>query len=661
MELYNGTYCATHDDLLGLMSLDSLKWYQKQKKIEVVRRGCKGTPALYAVDSLPTKYRAEVHRRFPDLQAGAESREFSDLITISGEATTFFAEYKIDDVRGLDRDKQALYVNDAAIMEAFRIVLERGDSARRKVSKPRVNRGEFWARAAKALPYIGETYRHNLPMNARRLQQKFNEFFRDGGRHYEVFVSGKYQNANASAVQTEEQEALMVRLIGDHRNLDSEQVARLYNTVAEKLGWKPVTAKIVAAWRVKYDLETASARLGNSEFNNVRTLQVTRRAPSTPMLLWSVDGWDVELYYQKRNAKGVITYSNRLTVVVVLDAFNKYPIGYAIGEQECVALITAALRDALNHTAELFGQRYKADQIQSDRYAKKAMPPIYAACADKYIPARLGNAKAKPIERYFKTINQTYCQLMPNWSGYGITADKHKQPNSDALNAYRHEFPDEEGCRKQIDAIIAAERQKKIGDYMKGWAKVRDDLRRPMTDEQYLLTFGSETGYKNALEGSGLNVRILGQRRQYDTTDIAFRQYSHIRWNVKYDPEHLENVLAVNDDGSLRFVLHEKHVQPMALADRQEGDAEALAAIVSANKRIEAHVTNTLADAQQKVEVLFHNNPQLDNVLTRALIVDSTGKHKDRRNDNRLRGGKMLAIEEAQEIEPRKQSTWDLY
>ncbi|MGN0235806.1 MAG: hypothetical protein ACI4BD_05805 [Paludibacteraceae bacterium] len=631
--------------------------------VQQIRKACAGKPALVSVDSLPATIRVEVLRRYGDKGAAEESRKFVDTVAVSGEAAAWYAEYKIDGVRGLDSEKQMLYVHNAAIMDAFRSVLERGDEMRMKVSKPRVNRGEFWARAAKALPYIGETYRHNLPMNARRLQQKYNAFFKDGCRHYEVFVSGKYQNANASAVQTEEQEALMVRLIGDHRNLDNEQVARLYNTVGEKLGWKRVTAKIVGAWRERYDLETASARLGKNEFNNVRTLQVSRRAPSTPMLLWSVDGWDAELYYQKRNEKGVVTYSNRLTVVVVLDAFNKYPIGYAIGEQECVALITEALRNAMNHTAQLFGRRYKPDQIQSDRYAKKAMPPIYAACADKYIPARLGNAKAKPIERYFKTINQTYCQLMPqkNWSGYGITADKHKQPNSDALNAYRHEFPDEEGCRKQIDAIIAAERQKKIGDYMKGWAKVRDDLRRPMTDEQYLLTFGSETGYKNALEGSGLNVRILGQRRQYDTTDIAFRQYSHIRWNVKYDPEHLENVLAVNDDGSLRFVLHEKHVQPMALADRQEGDAEALAAIVAANKRIEAHVTNTLADAQQKVEVLFRNNPQLDNVLTRALIVDSTGQHKDRRNDNRLRGGKILAIEEAQEIEPRKQSTWDLY
>ena len=664
MELYNGTYCITHAELTdGIMSKSLLDWYKHENKIEQVRRGGNGSTALYAIESLPTKYRVEVHRRFPDLQAEAESRAFVDTIAISGEATAFFASYKIDGVRGLDSEKQAIYANDAAIMEAFRMVLERGDSARRKVSRPHVNRGEFWARAAKSLPRIADTYRHNLPTNARRLQQKFNEFFRDGERHYEVFISGKYQNANASAIQNADQKAVMVRLISDYRNLDNEQVARLYNTVAERLeNWKPVTAKIVAAWRERYDLETTAARLGKSEFYNERTLQVTRRAPSTPMLLWTLDGWDVELYYQKRNAKGVITYSNRLTIVVVLDAFNKYPIGYAIGEQECTALITEAVRNAMNHTAELFGCRYKVDEIQSDHYSMKAMTPIYTVCADKFVPARVGNAKAKPIERYFKTINQTYCQFMPNWSGYGITSDKHKQPNADALNAHRHSFPDEAGCRKQIEAIMQAERQKKLAAYMQGWEKVREDLRRPLSDEQYLLTFGSETGYKNALEGSGLNIRILGQRRQYDTTDLAFRQYAHVRWNVKYDPEHLDRVLAVNDDGSLRFMLQEKYVQPMALADRRDGDAEQLAIIANANRQLEAHVTDTLADAQHKVEVLFRNNPQLDNVLTRALIVDSNGQHKDRRNDKRLQAAQALAIEDTPaETAPSKQTTFDLY
>ncbi len=109
-------------------------------------------------------------------------------------------------------------------------------------------------------------------------------------------------------------------------------------------------------------------------------------------------------------------------------------------------------------------------------------------------------------------------------------------------------------------------------------------------------------------------------------------------------------------------MLQEKYVQPMALADRREGDAEQLAIIAAANRQLEAHVTDTLADAQHKVEVLFHNNPQLDNVLTRALIVDSNGQHKDRRNDNRLRAAQPLAIEDVPAEQPaHKQTTWDLY
>ena len=97
----------------------------------------------------------------------------------------------------------------------------------------------------------------------------------------------------------------------------------------------------------------------------------------------------------------------------------------------------------------------------------------------------------------------------------------------------------------------------------------------------------------------------------------------------------------------------------MALADRQAGDAEQLAIIANANKQLEAHVTDTLADAQHKVEVLFRQNPQLDNVLTRALITDSRGQHKDRRNERRLQQAQPLAIEDAQPV--KEDSTWELY
>ncbi len=93
--------------------------------------------------------------------------------------------------------------------------------------------------------------------------------------------------------------------------------------------WSTITASALKTWRKRYDLETAAGRLGAKEFYNQRAMQVKRSAPTAPLYMWSLDGWDAELYYQKtttRKGKTVTTYSNRLTVVVVLDVFNKYPI-----------------------------------------------------------------------------------------------------------------------------------------------------------------------------------------------------------------------------------------------------------------------------------------------------------------------------------------------
>lgn len=76
--------------------------------------------------------------------------------------------------------------------------------------------------------------------------------------------------------------------------------------------------------------------------------------------MWSLDGWDVELYFQKtgtdKRGYNTTTYSNRLSIVVVLDPCVNYPIGYAIGRQEEPSLIKEALKNAVNHTAELFGR-----------------------------------------------------------------------------------------------------------------------------------------------------------------------------------------------------------------------------------------------------------------------------------------------------------------
>lgn len=82
-------------------------------------------------------------------------------------------------------------------------------------------------------------------------------------------------------------------------------------------------------------------------------------------------------------------------MVVVLDVFNDYPIGYAVGSHECPELIKAALRNAAIHSRELMGEMLRAYQIQSDRYAIKTMHDLYAVMGGKVTPAQAHNAKSK--------------------------------------------------------------------------------------------------------------------------------------------------------------------------------------------------------------------------------------------------------------------------
>lgn len=646
METYNNRLCATYDDLVGIMSVRAVQCSAQRGKIEQVRRACKDTPALFAVDSLPMKYQTEIYRRNPDMKERAESKQFVDTIEPDGAAINFYETYRLPDGRCLPPEKVAEYSNNAAILNGYRTVLERANSQRKRQSRPSINKTIFWKQAAASLGHLADRYPNTLPENARRLQEKFNLYLRGG---YETLVTGRYGLKNAAKVSSDEQESVIVRLLSDYRNFNDEEVARMYNFMAGKLGWKEVTGAAVGVWRSKTELITAAGRLGASNFHNVKAMQNRRYKPTAPLLFWTMDGWDVELYYQatQTDKKGhkVTTYSNRLCMVLVLDPCEMYPIGYAVGTHENPELIKAALRDAANHTAQLFGQRYRCNQLQSDHYAFKALSPLYSVMSDKVTPARVKNAKSKIVEPFFNHLNMTYFRNNKNWSGFGITSDKFKQPNSDALNFHRHEFPDAEGCIRQICGYMELDRAKKREAYLAHFADLAEERKLPLTEEQYLLNFGNDTGFRNAIEGRGLCPTIEGVKRVYDTFDMNFRKYQHVRWAVKYDPQNLDRVLAVSEDGMHRFMLEDKYTQPMALADRKEGDAEQLARVNDFNKQLQAHVIDSLAIASTTCQKLIDGNSALDHTLVKAILCDSNGQHKDRRNDRRALAAAINTVE----------------
>lgn len=641
MEFYKDILCVTHAELTdGIMTEGNLKVLRHRGRIRQIQRACYGTPALYAVESFPERYRSEIKRRYEITEAQAKARAFIDTIVTDQAAATYYERVRIDGARGLSDEKRMLYTNSASILNACRTRLMEAAAEQRKVGKSRrVKLSEFWASVAAHLPRVADIYPHSLPENPRVLQRRYQEYFKGGEPHYEALVSGRFSNRNAARVATPEQVALITKFIGHHTNLDCQAVADYYNTVCDAAGWKKIDRRTVWNWAQRYGWAVDAGRHGAKEFMNTRAMQVKRSAPTAPMLYWTLDGWTVELFYKKHTGGkrgGRTTYCNRLTVVVVLDAYNKYPIGYATGPQESPELIRAALRNAVNHTAELFGERLRPVQIQSDNYQIKVMLPTYGM-AEYVTPAKVGNAKAKIIEPYFKLLNHKYAKKCAgNWSGYGITSRRESQPNQEWLNAHKGQIPEEAEVRGQIDWIIGSERALKREAYVAGYGKLRAEHRLPMGTESYLLIFGQETGYKNTLEGSGLNVRLLGERHTYDSFDLEFRKYAHLRWNVRFDPDDMRQVLAVSDEGDIRFLLEEKYVQPMALADRRPGDAEELQRVHDFNDDLRRMVIEQDAWATETVRESLLQHPDLHNPYITGILTDSRGQNKDRKSQYRL-------------------------
>lgn len=559
------------------------------------------------------------------------------------KAFEYFSNYFYGDLKKrLGNNKVEIYTINASLLNAIKKIIKSKKEFAVLLGSKSINIWETLSITINSL----ENINHSLPTTSRALRTQVNNYIKNG---YDSIISKKLQNTNASKIRDNQQIALIDELLSQHQNFDNSQIAKIYNVIANKMNWHTITNQTIANRKKEIKLIITAGRKGTSVLSNTLLMQNKRVSPTKPMLYWTIDGWDAELLYQSPsiNKKGysTTTYHNRLNIVIVLDTFNKYPVGYAIGTHETPELIKEALRNAFHHTKELFNDFYKPYQLQSDNYARASLNSIYQACCVHYTPAKVKNSKSKVIEPYFNRFNKEYCQIYPNWSGHNINSGSKNQPNVEYLNRIRNQFPDKEGCKMQLISAIEQERFLKRNEYISEWSNVPSEYLSKLTLEMYLKVLGKTTGYTNRLTGAGLITKILGRELCYDSYDLDFRKLSHIDWCVKYDNADLSKILVVNSNsknskliqeiGTYQFILEQKHIQPMALAERTEGDAFHLKNVVDYNNEILKHISKEREKNAIQIENLFQR-PELNNTLAKLLLLDSKGQHKNIKNQNNV-------------------------
>lgn len=553
------------------------------------------------------------------------------MIVPDAMAEEFYIAYRLSDGRTLPRtpiDYIQKYTDAASVLN----MIINAENDRKFVKSFTGTMDEFYSQV---LEIISDE-KIDLPGTYITLRRKIQDYKENG---YAALISGKFNNKSAAKIgktetgydaEVEKQiEALIRKAASKHNSFDAAQIRRELNKVLEIKGWPTLSVETVRLRMRKYQHLTTAGRKGKRVHNSIIAMHSEREAPKAPLLFWTLDGWTVELAFQDERG-----YDNRLVMVVVLDACTKYPIGYAIGERENTDLIKQANRNALIHVRELFGSNYRPLQLQSDRYGLKAMTPFYQALSHIHTPAAVGNAKAKPIEAYFSYLNKTYCQMQPNWTGFNLSSTNRNQPNREYLDKIKKSFPDRQGVIQQIVSIMEKERRAKIQAYYQAFTQMPEDAKRPISKEDYLMIFGQQTDRTIKIFAAGLQPQIKGIEYSFTTFNPVFSSHIDIDWRIVYDETDMSQVLAVSDDGSLRFLLEQKRKIPMDIYSSKPEDHAYRAQITRFNaERREEIIQTYIEDAVLVDEVLSPLAIDAENEAALKLMFTHHGQQKERIQD----------------------------
>ena len=195
MEYYGNKLCISYPEFVdsGIVSVSNYKQLAARGRIDVVRRGggANGCCALIAIDSLPSKYKEAVEKKYP---GGDEVRIKAWVLSnyeMDQAAIAFFHDRSKTGI-DLDKKKKREYIINASVLNCCIKLYERARDSQRLFG------GKYnWDMMAKTIEILREELGHTLPASTLRFRKKVNDYKRNG---YGCLISGKFGNQSARKV-----------------------------------------------------------------------------------------------------------------------------------------------------------------------------------------------------------------------------------------------------------------------------------------------------------------------------------------------------------------------------------------------------------------------------------------------------------------------------
>jgi hypothetical protein len=147
--------------------------------------------------------------------------------------------------------------------------------------------------------------------------------------------------------------------------------------------------------------------------------------------------------------------------------------------------------------------------------------------------------------------------------------------------------------------------------WLEKWNELTIEQKRPITDEQFLLTFGISHAPKHTdfirITNRGVEPQINKAQYSYDLPEAwMYQKLRGAQVQLVYDPYDMSRILVTNFD-DIRFIAHTAQLQPRAIEDTYTGCRTYLNAILNEKKDQVNEVATASEKRKQIADKKFYN------------------------------------------------------
>jgi hypothetical protein len=566
---------------------------------------------LIEYESLKPHYKEQVKQRFGDPYEALAKEPIKKMIVKDVKAEEYYMQYRYDGCKMLPIERVKEYTAAASWLNMLKNAHENKKEIKKLLN---LSVADFFVKVSEIIKQenIG------LPGHYVRLKEKIKQYSEEG---YPCLINKQFGNNNAKKVADDIAESTLLEMIANHNQFDDVFIAFQYKKWAEANNYEPITPATVGNYRRKNLAAVITEREGRSAFNETFIRQVKGLRPQSPLSLVEHDDNNLDfLFADETNYK-----YNKYVSIVVMDSCTKLVLGYsyALGRSPQQWQVHHAYLNAMYYIKQLTGGWYLPFEIKSDRWAHKSLSPFYNRIALNITPAH-GNKHRGYIEQLFGSDHWKRCQKLVsngNWSGNNMTA-KYRGVNEDVLRmneSYRPMIGTQ--AEQQIENFFhllrtmpdikrtdmdAASREEM---FLQKWNTLSEKDKRPITDEQFMLTFGIKHN-SISITNRGVEPQINNTKFSYDLPEQwMYNKLVGEKVEVYYDPFDFSRILVTNHK-DIRFIAQSATLIPRATKDACTNSRTFLNGILEDKKQQVRDVTDDSFVRKVKVGALNQFNAE---------------------------------------------------